>query len=171
MNLARIGTFEVVVLGQIFGRAGLTRARALSELRRDSGAIVRPIHEQLYRDLVDARYFLASPDTVRTVWQFAGLLIAGFVYLLFQLETASFPAMLAGVASGASGLSRVSMPRLFSLPTMPYMTARITTKVSTAIGPAHNRLLFHFLSISCLALSSDASGSLNLNELALRSNL
>ncbi|MBI4637357.1 MAG: DUF2207 domain-containing protein [Candidatus Rokubacteria bacterium] len=92
--------FEVLVLAQIFGPGATQGARKLSELRRDSGAVVRPIRNQLYRDLVQQKHFLASPEGVRGVWRFAGIVVAGLFLTLWQTDTVSGLGAIAGIASG-----------------------------------------------------------------------
>lgn len=67
-----IAPFEVIVLAQIFGAGGATKLKLLSEIRRDYNAIIQPIQEQLYRDLVEKKYFLAPPQTVRRFWSTVG---------------------------------------------------------------------------------------------------
>lgn len=70
-----IAPFEVIVLAQVFGAGGVTSTRLLSELRRDSKAIFPPIRDQIYRDLVEKKYFLASPESVRRLWRAIGGLV------------------------------------------------------------------------------------------------
>jgi hypothetical protein len=67
-----IAPFEVIVLAQIFGAGGVSKLKLLSEIRRDYNAIVQPIQDQLYRDLVEKKYFLAPPQTVRRFWSTVG---------------------------------------------------------------------------------------------------
>ncbi len=121
-----IAPFEVIVLAQVFGRGGATPLKLLSEVRQDSKAIFPPIRDQLYRDLVEKRYFLASPQSVRRFWRAIGgsLLAAPLILLFASLQsgldwlTASLsPSML--VAFAASGLVVLAFARV-----MPRKTLR-----------------------------------------------
>lgn len=73
-----IAPFEVIVLAQVFGAGGVKSMKLLSEIRRDSKAIFPPIRDQIYRDLVEKKYFLASPQSVRRFWRVLG----GFLLVL-----------------------------------------------------------------------------------------
>jgi uncharacterized membrane protein YgcG len=95
-----VAPFEVVILAQLFGGEGATKMKLLSEVRRDSRAVVPPIRDQIYRDLVEKKYFLASPHAVRRFWSLLGL----FLFLV--------PA---GVAWAASGGGEVLPPSLSML--------------------------------------------------------
>ncbi|MGH7474508.1 MAG: DUF2207 family protein, partial [Candidatus Methylomirabilales bacterium] len=57
---------------------GMKSMKLLSEIRRDSKAIFPPIRDQIYRDLVEKKYFLASPQSVRRFWRVLG----GFLLVL-----------------------------------------------------------------------------------------
>jgi predicted membrane protein DUF2207 len=77
--------FELYVLAKIFGGDWGINMRLLSEVRRDYENVFPPIRNQLYRLMVDAGLFPASPGRVRTEWMTAGLLTAvgGFLLPLF----------------------------------------------------------------------------------------
>jgi hypothetical protein len=73
--------FELFVLAKIFGADWVINMRLLSEVRRDYENVFPPIRDQLYRLMVDAGLFPASPGRVRSGWMVAGLLttIGGFL--------------------------------------------------------------------------------------------
>ncbi len=118
-----IAPFEVIVLAQVFGAGGVTKTRLLSELRRDSKAIFPPIREQLYRDLVDKKYFVGSPESVRRRWRVIGGLSLVLPLILFHVvlggwEESPFSLSIL-LALAASGLIVLAFARI-----MPRKTVR-----------------------------------------------
>ncbi len=97
-----IEDFEVIVLAQVFGHGGVTDRKLLSEVRRDSRAIFPPIRDQLYRDLVKKKYFLASPQSVRRFWRVIGGLLLALPLILFSVweGDVSLSVLMALAASG-----------------------------------------------------------------------
>ncbi len=96
-----IADFEVIVLAQVFGAGGVvTNMKLLSEIRRDSKAIFPPIRDQLYRDLVAKKYFLASPQSVRRFWGTIGGLLLALPLPLLSMGEGSVSMLLALAASG-----------------------------------------------------------------------
>jgi len=118
-----LAPFEVIVLAQVFGARGVTNMRLISEIRRDSKAIFPPIRDQIYRDLVEKKYFLASPHSVRRFWRVLGILLLVPPLGLFHLVIGGWDAspfslsMLLAVA--ASGLIVLAFARV-----MPRKTVR-----------------------------------------------
>lgn len=116
-----IEDFEVIVLAQVFGHGGVTDRKRLSQVRRDSRAIFPPIRDQLYRDLVKKKYFLASPQSVRRFWQVVGGLLLVLPLILFSVWEGVAPggslSML--VALAASGVVVLAFARV-----MPRKTFR-----------------------------------------------
>lgn len=99
--------FEVILLAQVFGSSKAAASKLLSEVRRNSGAIFQPIREQIYRDLVKKRYFLASPQAVRAFWRAIGVGVFAVPVGLFGVASAvgmmlpvSLSLLLAFAASG-----------------------------------------------------------------------
>ncbi|MBI3625202.1 MAG: DUF2207 domain-containing protein [Candidatus Rokubacteria bacterium] len=86
-----IAPFEVIVLAQVFGAGGVTNTKLLSEVRRDSKAIFPPIRDQIYRDLVEKKYFLASPQSVRRFWSTIGGLLLAAPLALWSTWGGGFP--------------------------------------------------------------------------------
>ncbi len=86
-----IAPFEVIVLAQVFGAGGVTDAKLLSQIRRDSKAIFPPIRDQVYRDLVEKKYFLASPQSVRRFWATLGGLLLAAPLALWSTWGGGFP--------------------------------------------------------------------------------
>jgi hypothetical protein len=76
--------FELYVLAKIFGADWGINMRLLSEVRRDYENVFPPIRDQLYRLMVQAGLFPASPGRVRSGWMTAGLLTAIGGFLLPQ---------------------------------------------------------------------------------------
>ncbi len=97
-----IEDFEVIVLAQVFGHGGVTDRKLLSEVRRDSRAIFPPIRDQLYRDLVKKKYFIASPQSVRRFWRVIGGLLLALPLILFSVweGDVSLSVLMALAASG-----------------------------------------------------------------------
>ncbi len=122
-----IEDFEVIVLAQVFG---ITNRRLLSEIRRDSKAILPPIRDRLYRDLVKKKYFLASPQSVRRFWgTIGGLLLAlPLAGLLPAVAEPAFPfsaSLLLAVA--VSGLVLLAFSRV--MPRKTFKGARTKLQV------------------------------------------
>ena len=124
-----IEDFEVIVLAQVFGHGGVTDRKLLSEIRRDSRAIFPPIREQLYRDLVKKKYFLASPQSVRRFWSVIGGLLLALPLILFSVWDGDVPrgslSMLLALA--ASGLLVLAFARV--MPRKTFKGARTKLQV------------------------------------------
>jgi len=124
-----IEDFEVIVLAQVFGHGGVTDRKLLSEIRRDSRAIFPPIREQLYRELVKKKYFLASPQSVRRFWRIMGGLLLALPLILFSVWDGDVPggslSMLLALA--ASGLLVLAFARV--MPRKTFKGARTKLQV------------------------------------------
>ena len=124
-----IEDFEVIVLAQVFGHGGVTDRKLLSEIRRDSRAIFPPIRDQLYRDLVKKKYFLASPQSVRRFWRIMGGLLLALPLILFSVWDGDVPrgslSMLLALA--ASGLLVLAFARV--MPRKTFKGARTKLQV------------------------------------------
>ena len=124
-----IEDFEVIVLAQVFGHGGVTDRKLLSEIRRDSRAIFPPIREQLYRELVKKKYFLASPQSVRRFWSVIGGLLLVLPLILFSVWDGDVPggslSMLLALA--ASGLLVLAFARV--MPRKTFKGARTKLQV------------------------------------------
>ena len=124
-----IEDFEVIVLAQVFAHGGVTDRKLLSEIRRDSRAIFPPIREQLYRELVKKKYFLASPQSVRRFWRIMGGLLLALPLILFSVWDGDVPggslSMLLALA--ASGLLVLAFARV--MPRKTFKGARTKLQV------------------------------------------
>ena len=124
-----IEDFEVIVLAQVFGHGGVSDRKLLSEVRRDSKAILPPIRDQLYRDLVKKKYFLASPQSVRRFWRIIGGLLLALPFSLFSVWEGAAPggtlSMLVALAS--SGLLVLAFARV--MPRKTFKGARTKLQI------------------------------------------
>lgn len=124
-----IADFEVIVLAQVFGHRGVTDHRLLSEIRRDSQAIFPPIRDQLYRDLVTQKYFLASPQSVRRFWgAIGGVFVTAPVVLALVGEEnllGGYVSLLLLLALVLSGLVVLAFARVMPRKTFKGARARL----------------------------------------------
>jgi uncharacterized membrane protein YgcG len=97
---------ERILLGRLFGGDGSLAQRRLSEVRRDYDNVFPPLRDEIYRAMVRDGLFPGSPESVRALWLFAGLLVlgaAGFVLTGGADAFVGSPLQL-GIGLGAAGL-------------------------------------------------------------------
>jgi len=115
-----LAPLERAILQRIFGEDLTLHERTLSELREDSRYVFEPIRDEIYRAMVAARLFPASPFWVRQAWAAAGVVVlfaAGVLFVKAERFGTFGPTL--PLASGASGAILLVASRF-----MPRRTAR-----------------------------------------------
>jgi len=79
---------DLFVLAKIFGPDWLLNVRSLSEVKRDYDNVFPPIRDQIYKEMVRAGLFPASPHAVRTGWLLAGGLVASSAFFVRDITPA-----------------------------------------------------------------------------------
>ena len=68
---------ERTLLGRFFGSDGMLPARRLSEVRRDYDNVFAPMRDEIYRTMIRDGLFPSSPERVRALWLWGGIVIIG----------------------------------------------------------------------------------------------
>ena len=110
---------ERALLGRFFGSDGTLPARRLSEVRRDYDNVFPPMRDEIYRTMVRDGLFPSSPESVRALWLFGGLVILGVG--LFVLTGGAGRFVASPVLLGA-GISLAGLVVALLSPLMPRKT-------------------------------------------------